>query len=424
MNNDLKGKCIVITQIRLHDYAGSEIVTLELANYFSECGAQVVIATHTAGLPILSEFKKIKNVKIVQSYQKNFYTYLKNLPVDIVWVHHQYIPQALIDHHVSAKFIYHHMSPYVELESPLFWRLEQSLADVITFNSQETRDEYVGRGYFADRLDRLAVFNNPAPLIFFNTPLHDSLKLKNVLVVSNHPPEEIEQCLKLLNERGVHVEIFGSVKNGKVSRVLPKHVAGADAVISIGKTVQYSLAVGTPVYCYDHFGGPGYLSAKNIQKAKRLNFSGRGFNKKTPERIADEIINGYAAARKFTLEARKGIALEFRIDNKIHDILKLAAQTDKLSKKPSLSHLDADAYLASMRIIQRNVRGFAEREPILIEALTDQVHTMEQKNTELLSELYKLDREIQELLGSRSYKIGKKVTYPAAKIKKIIKKSS
>ena len=57
--------------------------------------------------------------------------------------------------------------------------------------------------------------------------------------------------------------------------------------------MPYCFALKVPVYCYDHFGGPGWLSADNLDLAGQKNFSGRGFARKTSEVIAQEIVNGY-----------------------------------------------------------------------------------------------------------------------------------
>ncbi len=107
-----KDKTIVITQIRLHDYAGSEIVTLELADYLSSIGMRVLIATHTFGGPIKKDFAKLGGVKVLTSDQRNFNKILDEETIDYVWVHHQYIPEPLF-RKAGVTFIYHHMSPSV-----------------------------------------------------------------------------------------------------------------------------------------------------------------------------------------------------------------------------------------------------------------------------------------------------------------------
>jgi hypothetical protein len=97
--------------------------------------------------------------------------------------------------------------------------------------------------------------------------------LKTVLLISNHPPQEAVEALDILEKYGVRVRLVG--RNGYYRRVTPDLLARTSAIISIGKSVQYAIAQGIPAYVYDRYGGPGYLSAENYDKAEYYNFSGR-----------------------------------------------------------------------------------------------------------------------------------------------------
>jgi hypothetical protein len=68
------------------------------------------------------------------------------------------------------------------------------------------------------------------------------------------------------------IDAIGSEKPAITSAELLDHY---DCVISIGKTVQYCLVQGIPVFLYDRFGGPGYLNESNYELAEYYNFSGR-----------------------------------------------------------------------------------------------------------------------------------------------------
>ena len=83
---------------------------------------------------------------------------------------------------------------------------------------------------------------------------------------------------------------------GVVALVSPAHVDAADAVITIGKTVQYALAAACPVFCYDIHGGPGWLTQRNLGTARRHNFSGRPFARMDAAAIARQVLDGYAGA--------------------------------------------------------------------------------------------------------------------------------
>ena len=51
-------KKVLITQQELANYGGSEVVTLELTDYFLDKGFEVVVATNYYGQPISQEFDK------------------------------------------------------------------------------------------------------------------------------------------------------------------------------------------------------------------------------------------------------------------------------------------------------------------------------------------------------------------------------
>jgi hypothetical protein len=417
----LNNKTILITQIRLHDYAGSEIVTYELAKYFSSQGSNVIIATHTYGGVIKGDIDRLKNVKVIVSNERRFNKYIREADIDIVWVHHQYVPEVLLKKE-NIHYIYHHMSPYAELESPLFWRIEQSLADVILFNSPETMNRFTSDGYFENSLNRLAVFGNPAPVEFFQPDSLNNPKPLRILVVSNHPPVEVEGAVTLLASQGISVNHFGSSSNGRPLLVSPQHVSDVDVVITIGKTVQYSLAAGTPVYCYDHFGGPGYLSWSNFSKSREYNFSGRGYRKKSTEKISAEILKNYDKAREFAEYAKKNIASEYRLDNAVEKVMIMLSESKKLANKPSLSKLDFTAYLNNMRIIERNVRGTTELQSATNQLLESKLSDFSSENERLKQEYNIAKKEIDNISQSNAFRIGQIIIKPFAKTKKYFKK--
>jgi hypothetical protein len=96
-------------------------------------------------------------------------------------------------------------------------------------------------------------------------------------------------------------------------------------VVTIGKTVPYCLALKIPVYCYDHFGGPGWLHEENLDLASQNNFSGRGFSGKTPQAIALEIAEGY----------RESLGRLDRHTNLATDTLDLRKNLERLLSRPA-----------------------------------------------------------------------------------------
>jgi glycosyltransferase involved in cell wall biosynthesis len=300
---------ILITQQELSRYGGSEVVTLELSNYFIDNGFKVVIATNYYGQPISEEFNK--SVDVVDFGSK----------IDIdsfshIWIHHNMIPWQILEYieegaKIKQKIAFHHMSPYLPIESPLSPRLEEAVADCIYFNSDETYEAY--KKLFKNK-NKLKVFGNPAPDKFYNNVTKNK-DLRRVLVVSNHIPPELYDAIEILKTKGIDTDIFGIVGIPKL--VTPDELSEYDVVISIGKTVQYSLVGGIPVYCYDHFGGSGYLTKSNFDKNRSLNFSGRGFRRKKADVIAKEIVQKYQIATRDATTLKAKYADEFRLTTKL-----------------------------------------------------------------------------------------------------------
>jgi hypothetical protein len=143
---------------------------------------------------------------------------------------------------------------------------------------------------------RVHIFYNAAPRAFFADPVA-SLPgpLKSVVLISNHAPPEAIEALAMLADKGVSTRHIGVGHDYRL--IQPTDIAGADAVISIGKSVVYAIAQRKPVFMYDHFGGDGWLTPENFVHSQTYNFSGRPARKRrTADAIVREILDGYADA--------------------------------------------------------------------------------------------------------------------------------
>lgn len=293
LNGLVVGEWLLKVAIITHDFSGfsgSEIVALEVANYFAARGNEVVIRAERYSdilKPHLCERVIISPNRIDIS------------KFDIVWSQHGHFSINTNDlqdvKNWKGIFISSHLSSSTPAEN-YHYPFAAKYAGGIVFNAErvegELRAKREPKGYACN-------FRNAAPPKFHQSRVKKSDSLEKILVVSNHLPDEVREALSILSNMGVSCEHIG---RGGVSKLIdPSHIQAADAVISIGKTVQYSLVGGCPVYCYDHFGGPGWLSEDNFELAEIRNFSGRCAGvKKTAQQIADELITGYARAQEFT----------------------------------------------------------------------------------------------------------------------------
>lgn len=262
----------------LRDFTGSEVACLDLARTLVQSGHRVEVACFEAGEPLTGLFAQ--SGLAVRGFDE-----LAGQYFDLIWAHHfTTLDHCLLDLTITAKtVVFSSLSPYEPLESPPLC-LEQ--VGLFLANSPETRATLLEMGL---PQDRVKLFANPVAPEFFSHQPGPFPARPRLALVSNHVPPELKAALPLLTEQGIEVELFG--REGRCELITAALLADFDGIISIGRTVQYGLAMGLPVFCYDHFAGPGWLTPENIERAAGHNFSGRC----TPEpRSATELMEAIA----------------------------------------------------------------------------------------------------------------------------------
>lgn len=303
---------ILIMNHFLANFTGSEIATLDLATEFLTQGYNVTVGTFFLSDPLRLEFNKL-NIRCLDLNTASSEHY------DIIYAHHfTTLDTCLIDIGITAdRIIFSSLSPYEPLESP---PLSLEHVNLFLANSNETRNALIEMG-----LDNASVEILPNPVasgFFDNSPAREFV-LNNIAIISNHVPEEINEATQILKRNGVEVKIFGI--QGEYRLITPEVLKEFDAAITIGRTVQYCLAMGIPVYCYDRFGGPGWIKESNIQKASEFNFSGRCTNRviKSDE-IANEIIQEYSNIQSEIDFYRKFAHEHYCLSNSLDAVLEKA----------------------------------------------------------------------------------------------------
>jgi len=275
---------ILITNKSLVELAGSELNTFELAYKLKNLGYDVHIATFKYDYPIKELFEN-NGIKVTNIIQEK----LVAKKYDLVWAHHSpVLYKCLFEENViTKKMIYSCLSSFEPFEVPPIFVNE---LDLCLTNSFETREKLISEGVNSDIIK---VFPNYAEKEFFDAKVnYTSKELSSICIVSNHLADELKEVILELANIGIKVDLYGI--EGKVISITPTVLVNYDAIITIGKTVQYSLALNIPVYCYDIHGGPGWINKSNIEKAAYFNFSGRGFNRKlNAKEICNEIVIGY-----------------------------------------------------------------------------------------------------------------------------------
>ncbi|WP_354244878.1 hypothetical protein [Agromyces sp. PvR057] len=332
---------ILITTNHLRERRGSEIVTFELAEEFADRGWHVDVYTNLFLPPMADRFRELASrasVRVAEDPYEDF-----GLDYDLIWVQHSLLPPSIIrrlgEREAAAPIVWHHMSPIIEIDQPLVAEIENRLADVTSFISERTRETLEAFG-----LDRPSqIFANPAPRSFVEADTIAPVALRRLAVVSNHPPAELREAAEALAEAGVETVFIGE-PDGSVE-VTPRLLAGFDAVVTIGKTVQYALVMGLPVFVYDHFGGEGWLRPETFEVEAAANFSGRSTSRRiSAEALVDELLLGFEHAVAFVSEQRPAFRARYSLQRSVDAVLERAELRSPRPKR--LSHGEVLRWLA------------------------------------------------------------------------------
>ncbi len=263
------------------------------------------------------------------------------------------------------------------------WGVDSN-ADALLFQSEENRD-YAGPSIVVPK-KRQHVLRNALAAEWFaiqsSPAASNGLRTIRTAIITNHLVPEVSQLPQLLSEKGFSVEVIG--KEGSVRLVDPAYVDSLDLIITIGHSVQKALSRGIAVFCYDRFGGPGYLFDQNLrQKAEYFGFSGRCSNRRlAAEALVQSIEQGYDSAKQAAPLLRNIAQQRYRLTTTLAAIIR--------SFKP-------DAGLRSLRTPQhRGVRKIMH-------------YCWNQKGSAIFPELYPLWCEktpVVAVMSLRSEKAG------------------
>lgn len=263
-----KQKIIVITALYMSNYSGSVFVVSDFAKYFSEHGYTVYILTFHKKRKIVRSLFQDKNIHVINIRKIPWIPKIRASLV--VGLHHRVFDRVMKSGRIIGdKFIYFSLSPYDNDE-----RIPEygNMFAKIYCNSWETAHV---RGVENPGV-KMNVFNNSVTPEFLKIyKKYHSKKIHKVAIVSNHnlfmPGSDFHKCAM---NAGLEITFFGA-RSGNYKKIGPHDLLGFDAIVSIGRTVQYGLCLGVPVFCYDRFGGPGYITLDNWEQMEKMNYSGR-----------------------------------------------------------------------------------------------------------------------------------------------------
>lgn len=280
-------KNFLMTGYYFNGYHGSMMHICEIGEYLAAQGWTVGVVS----VDITPEIRRYVEAKGIHLYD------VDTVPKDIIWqyalcYHFPILPYLLRQGLKIEKIGIGSLSSYMPLESPSFLAKEAFLP--VFVHSKSLKDK-LAEDYGLEK-SRIFILPNLVPDRFRQFAKEEpSQSLKHIAMVSNHVPDEIREAAALLRESGITTDFFGA--KDKFVPVTPELLTGYDCIVTIGKTVQYALALEIPVYNYDWFGGEGYICLTNIDEEEAFNFSGRRTRRKlNSEDLAREITSGFSAA--------------------------------------------------------------------------------------------------------------------------------
>lgn len=338
-------KNVLLTNIYISQYSGSEIDTLQTAKWFAKNGATVEIATLHKSNPLLAIFEE-QHIKVTSVLTEE----LSRKEYDLLWGHHWPIINHLLFKNLAAfrKLIHYSLGALEPLECALSYHSALPLCFAI---SQEVRDNLIKLDGVDP--DKIMVFPNAVEDAYFeNCKPGVAPFLKKIGVISNHLPPELSQLRELLAPKGIDVDYIGL--QNRYEFVTVDTLLGYDLIITIGRTVQQCFAAKVPVYCYDVFGGPGYITQKNRSVAGYFNFSGRGFDRKlTGVELADDLLLQYADSLKNIDFLQESALQNYRFETNMGKMLELISGSPDLDQSAVIAN-----HLQFQRINEAYIRDW------------------------------------------------------------------
>lgn len=206
MEEVLVDKNILLTNIWLKNYAGSEINCLELSKEFINNGANVEVATFLFEDPMKNEYHKegitVTNVLDNPPKQKHY---------DIIWAHHYEVLDKLlfVDGITADKIITSSLGCFEPYEAPPLYAnmLTKCLAV-----SEETRKHLQKMG-----IENVETFPN-----FFSNEWNiqgdtreQRNKIQQIAIVTNHLCPEIKEVKEKLLKFGIDINHIGGAEKQK-----------------------------------------------------------------------------------------------------------------------------------------------------------------------------------------------------------------
>ena len=393
-------KSILFTSIVFKNFAGSELVVLSQINYFLEKGWDVDVFTLEYDQPLKTIVDKrvhVITLDNVDQIKKNY---------DLI-IARQYptLDYVLFTLRVQAKRVYYECVSYrIPVDAyPIYYKHLTLIGAVST----RVINEMTKIGY---DMEKAYYMPNYAPKEYFDIDYQKSKDLKKIAIVSNHVPQELEDFkMYALENSDMQIDIYGMHHTYKL--VTPELLKEYDLIISVGKTIFYSLAMGIPSYTYDEVCTEGYITLENYQKNFSNNFAyNLEYNKKTGKEIYTEIVTNYHEVLEQTEKLKENARRDFFFDDLMDHLLDKMMSKDEIDYQklyeeyPTLGYT-ARTYIEDYVFLSReNLKWYNKS----LE-LGDLYQTEIKKTVDALSRYDVLLKSYNSILESKGWKLLEKI---------------
>lgn len=337
---------ILVLNLNIQNFSGSEINAMQICQGLKSIGHEAEIGTLILDSP-MRELVTDKGIKVRYLFEND----PEPFEYDLIWAHHAPVLAYLLfkKNIKDTRILFSSLSPIIPLEVPPVF-----LEDIHYFLSLSKLNEtaMINTGVPAERIH---IFPNYAPESYFlSTRQTHSGSPNRIAVVSNHPPKEVREFALLAHQNSTIVDFYGT--NDNYTFVDHDLLLRYDLVITIGKTVQYCLALKIPVYSYDHFGGFGFIDPGNYDRAQP-SFAGRlcNIHRDRDELYADifgNYQNNLSNLDFLYKKCRENFCLETNLKNIVKDFENIPiTNVQAFREKNILAERIYDAYIDLLRHI-------------------------------------------------------------------------
>jgi hypothetical protein len=353
-------RTILLVSSRLHGFAGVQMIQADLSTTFAACGAVITTAVMQANPAFIAQMGCYGEVVEMDIDPHP----LLGRGFDLVIAHNWPAwGTALLE--CQVRFRYLLLCSYSAFGNhEALWGIVDA-ADALVFHAEDGYRQQAASlaGCSAPRY----VTRNPLPIEWFavERPAREPA-LRRIAIVSNRATHELLNIRHPLAAHGIVCDVIGD--RGTPERVTPGVIDRYDALVSIGHTVQKALSRGVPIFCYDHWGGPGWITPGNLEDAERENFSGRDCPRNSStSALADEIQTGFAAAIADAPNLRELASTRFLLDGIYAQIL------DALPRREEFRHFGEPKWLNIRRVLRLHLaasRPYSYPEELALEDQT------------------------------------------------------